>query len=619
MRRQGLLAFVLSFVLTLCCTSAAYADAGDDTAIPASEDAPASRVEDTPTLGMNVAANPEGEAVAPDAETAPIDISGALVDVASQTYTGRNLEPAPTVQMGDTTLARDADYSVSYADNREVGTGSIIVRGTGNYAGSASAPFEIGHATGVAAFTDLDASAWYLSENQGTLPGAKTLYLDSAVARGVMLGYEDSAGKRTKFGPEDPVTRAQTVAMLYRLSHPNATDTTDAEAIKGTANGSGLPDVPSAQYYTAAVNWAVEAGVVSGYRDAVERYYSFGADDPITREQLATMVGRFCVGFCGLPMVTAETKSFADSGKISSFATAGIQYCLANKIMSGYSGTQAFGPGDHATRSQMAKVMAMVISLTDADENIAANGWPTECTWRGGDSFPAPTPSNWVYEGGSWYYKNADGTNMTGFLEINGNKVHFADDGKMTTGWFKPGDGTTYHFADNGIAVKGWEFTGGRWHYFDEKTAAFVKKSLTRDPVLDSYIDNIIAMCHTLRGAYDYITGFTYIPGDDLIYSTRIDDATSIRFAREMVERHGGECYRFGALLSWVARGLGYESYAIAGWVDRYGGGKAPHGWTEVMQNGRTYVCDADMNNARPDRDWFMKPYESTPIVYHFW
>ena len=549
----------------------------------------------------------------------PVDISTATVAVADQSYTSHELKPAATVKLGSETLLPDVDYTIAYADNKEVGTATATVTGIGKYAGTATGTFAIGHAADLAKFTDLDKDAWYMSEQTGTLEGKKTLYLDTTVARGTMLGYQDATGARTKFGPDDPVTRGQVVTMLYRLSHPDAADTTDAKAVAAARNGSGLPDVADARFYTAAVSWAVEAGVVSGYRDSVDRYYAFGADDPVTREQLAAMVGRFCVGYLGMPMATANIGAFADYSYIHPYARAGVQYCVANRIMTGYSGSHLFGPGDQATRSQMAKVMAMLVTLTDADAGIAANGWPTECEWHGGSGFAAPEPSSWKHEGGSWYYRKADGTNTTGMVEINGNKVHFGDDGKMTTGWFDSPDGSKFYFADNGIAAKGWEFLGDRWHYFNEKTAAFVKKSLTRDDALDKYIDGILATHRTLRAAYDYVSRLSYIKGNEHTGGHYLDDATTVAYARQMVENGGGNCYRFASLLSWLARGLGYESYVVAGWVDRYGGGKAPHGWTEIVENGKAYVCDADMNNAVSYRDWYMRPYGNTPIAYHSW
>ena len=175
-------------------------------------------------------------------EDAPISIESALVTAPKQTYTGTALEPDITVELDDETLKPNVDYTVTYADNKEVGTGKATITGIGKYEGEATGEFAIDHVPELDAFTDLDSNGWYLSSANGTLPDAQTYYLDTVLARGIMLGYEDNTGARTKFGPDDPVTRGQVATMLYRLSHPEATDTTDAKAISRVGNESGLPD-----------------------------------------------------------------------------------------------------------------------------------------------------------------------------------------------------------------------------------------------------------------------------------------------------------------------------------------------------------------------------------------
>ncbi len=58
-------------------------------------------------------------------------------------YTGQAIAPQITVKDGETILAKDADYTVAYADNTDVGIATVTVTGKGNYQGTASATFEI--------------------------------------------------------------------------------------------------------------------------------------------------------------------------------------------------------------------------------------------------------------------------------------------------------------------------------------------------------------------------------------------------------------------------------------------------------------------------------------------
>ena len=73
----------------------------------------------------------------------PADISTAVVTVADQTYDGTPREPSPTVVWKGKTLVAGVDYTVSYRDNRKVGTATVVITGVGNYAGEALGTFEV--------------------------------------------------------------------------------------------------------------------------------------------------------------------------------------------------------------------------------------------------------------------------------------------------------------------------------------------------------------------------------------------------------------------------------------------------------------------------------------------
>ena len=76
---------------------------------------------------------------------APKDLS-ELVSIAAvgpQAHTGEAVEPKPAVTLGDATLTENVDYTLSYADNVELGTAKLIVTGIGNYTGSKELEFEI--------------------------------------------------------------------------------------------------------------------------------------------------------------------------------------------------------------------------------------------------------------------------------------------------------------------------------------------------------------------------------------------------------------------------------------------------------------------------------------------
>ena len=59
------------------------------------------------------------------------------------TYTGEEVTPAVTVTDGGKTLVKDTDYTVTYSNNKEIGTAKAIIEGTGMYMNSIERTFQI--------------------------------------------------------------------------------------------------------------------------------------------------------------------------------------------------------------------------------------------------------------------------------------------------------------------------------------------------------------------------------------------------------------------------------------------------------------------------------------------
>ena len=71
-------------------------------------------------------------------------VSNATVTgLSTETYTGHELEPKPTVRIGSTTLKLNTDYTVSYSNNTNAGTATVIITGQGNYTGTITKNFSI--------------------------------------------------------------------------------------------------------------------------------------------------------------------------------------------------------------------------------------------------------------------------------------------------------------------------------------------------------------------------------------------------------------------------------------------------------------------------------------------
>lgn len=61
----------------------------------------------------------------------------------SEQYTGQAYTPVPVVKMGSKVLTEDVDYTVSYSNNRNVGTAKVIISGIGVYSGEKVVTFAI--------------------------------------------------------------------------------------------------------------------------------------------------------------------------------------------------------------------------------------------------------------------------------------------------------------------------------------------------------------------------------------------------------------------------------------------------------------------------------------------
>ncbi|MCH7407640.1 gliding motility-associated C-terminal domain-containing protein [Belliella aquatica] len=73
-----------------------------------------------------------------------IDASDITVDtIVDLTYNGQVQRPVPLVKEGNKTLTNDVDYTLSYADNTNVGTATVTISGIGNYSGTTSQTFVI--------------------------------------------------------------------------------------------------------------------------------------------------------------------------------------------------------------------------------------------------------------------------------------------------------------------------------------------------------------------------------------------------------------------------------------------------------------------------------------------
>lgn len=187
----------------------------------------------------------------------------------------------------------------------------------------------------VKTYKDVDYSSWYA-------PGVTTV---SEV--GLMGGYGDS----NVFGVGKPMTRAEFAQILYRASGGNT-------SAAYPANETGMGDVESNAWYTAAANWAVANGVIEGYDLASGR--KFGPNDPVTFEQAVKILARYCDLEGSASHATGSLAKFADAGDVSSWAAPYVAWAVDNGLVEGHNGT-TLAPAEHVARERAATVIARAI------------------------------------------------------------------------------------------------------------------------------------------------------------------------------------------------------------------------------------------------------------------
>jgi len=289
----------------------------------------------------------------------PKSIANAKVTL-SQTkyaYTAGVQKPTVTVELNGKKLTEGVEYSLAFSDENPEDVDVYKVTVTGEplgYTDETTATFEIGHYD-MSKFNDLDNTAWYLTTENGAFAGKKTYYLDYTLATGMMSGY--TGNRAGQFGPNDSMSRAMVATVIYRLGTGKTAETTDNNV------DTPFPDVPRGQWYTAAVAWCAEKGIITGYTAGPNKG-KFCPDNDVSREDLATITGRYCTKVAGKPSAGTDVSQFSDATLISTYAKEGVAFCAANKIVSGYSdGTGRFDPLGNAKRCEASKIFAVTARL----------------------------------------------------------------------------------------------------------------------------------------------------------------------------------------------------------------------------------------------------------------
>ena len=177
-----------------------------------------------------------------------------------------------------------------------------------------------------ATFTDVKATDWFAP------------WVDKAVDKGLFKGNADGT-----FHPNDPITRAQFVTVLWRMAGKPAPK----------ASSSFADVVGESEEFRNAIAWAHENGVVNGTSET-----AFSPRGALTREAAMTILYRLNGSKSGMEtlMTSIYDDNFTDSANVSSWAKAALYWGVYSEILSGTSAT-TLSPQMTATRAQIAKIL----------------------------------------------------------------------------------------------------------------------------------------------------------------------------------------------------------------------------------------------------------------------
>lgn len=211
--------------------------------------------------------------------------------------------------------------------------------------GTFSFEMPAGNVTVAASFAAVEPAPW--ESPYSDVSEADWFYADVAAVseRGVMAGY----GGTDLFGPYDGTTRAMAATVIWRLAGEPEVDYAVPFA-----------DVEEGQWYTEAVRWAASTGITTGYGGTD----LFGTDDPVTREQFATMLSRFAQAAGLAPVEPGDLSAFSDAAEVSEWGAEGMAWAVGAGVVRGVDESH-LAPQSGALRCELAAMLNRTIEGFD--------------------------------------------------------------------------------------------------------------------------------------------------------------------------------------------------------------------------------------------------------------
>ena len=214
-------------------------------------------------------------------------------------------------------------------------------------------------------------------------------------------------------------------------------------------------------------------------------------------------------------------------------------------------------------------------------------------------------------------YIDAEGNEVTGWITIYREPgvatemyIHRSTH-EIATGFFTYNDNRYFAFADGELAKYQFLETDEGILWADEHgvLSELSEAQLTAYEIAAGY-------GFDLRSCYDYCVSQTY---DNSLGERDLSDNDPATWTDEEALRfytESGDCFSYAAGFALLARACGYYNAIVA--VGNVPGtwGDLVHGWTEIVEDGVTYVYDSNLENTYSTVDGYRQTYDSAAVEY---
>lgn len=296
-------------------------------------------------------------------------------------------------------------------------------------------------------FTDIPRDQWYTSA------------VDWASANDIVAGYGNG-----EFGPNDPITREQMAAILYRYGQYKEYDTTAAGDVNTFADGMSV-----SAYAVDAMNWAVGIGLLSGIGNNM-----LDPTGSATRAQAAMILMRFCE-----QVISTDTPA-------SDTYTVTFEYNYGNK---GVYETAEVNDGDTVDRPD-----------NPSRSGYSFSGWYTKATGGGKFDFDNAISKNTILYA-HWNAFNS-GNSSTNSTTVTYTVDFDSNGGSAVESQIVPSESQVFEPEDPekpGYVFTGWKDENGNYFEFDEAiyqdthlTADWLEITSEAEEIFDQKIQELI-------------------------------------------------------------------------------------------------------------------------------